>query len=340
MTETVLAVSGLGVAFRDRRGGWRPVVEDVAFEIGQTETVALVGESGSGKSVSALAVMRLLDPATTRIEGRVLLAGQDLLPLSESAMRGIRGDRIAMIFQEPMTSLNPALKIGDQLSEVLVTHRGMGRRKALKESERLLDRVRIPAARQRLEEYPHQSSGGMRQRFMIAMALACRPNLLIADEPTTALDVTIQAQILELLLSLQSELGMALILITHDMAVVSETAQRVMVQYAGQQVERRDVAGLFSAPAHPYTSALLAALPERARGRRLPSIPGVVPGQGDRPSGCLFNPRCGFATERCRNEAPTRQASNGGDALCHYPILDGRPSGHPGPLPTAAEASP
>jgi dipeptide transport system ATP-binding protein len=226
---------------------------------------------------------------------------------------------MAMIFQEPMSSLNPCFTVGFQIGETLKTHLGLGRAERHARSVELLRLVGIPEPERRLAAFPHQLSGGMSQRVMIAMAIACRPKLLIADEPTTALDVTIQAQILDLLLRLQAETGMALLLITHSMGVVAETAHRVVVQYAGQQVERQEVHGLFAQPHHPYTVALLDALPDRATGNRLPAIPGVVPGQGDRPTGCLFNPRCAFVTDLCRKEVPPVQSTALGQALCHYP---------------------
>ncbi|MEI4472866.1 ABC transporter ATP-binding protein [Frigidibacter sp. MR17.24] len=260
MTDPVFSVSGLEVSFRGREG-WKSVVHDMAFDIAAGETLALVGESGSGKSVTSLAAMRLLDPETSRIRGQVRLDGRDLLTLPEAQMRAVRGNDMAMIFQEPMTSLNPSMKIGEQIAEVLVAHRGLGHAAALAETERLLERVRIPAARQRMGEYPHQSSGGMRQRFMIAMALACRPKLLIADEPTTALDVTIQAQILELIKVLQEEERMAVLFITHDMGVVAEVADRTIVMYRGRAVEQGETGALFAAPREAYTRALLSAVP-------------------------------------------------------------------------------
>lgn len=260
MNEPVFSVSDMEVSFRGGNG-WTSVVHDVSLEIARGETLALVGESGSGKSVTSLASMRLLDTETSRIRGKVLLDGKDLLTLSEAEMRKVRGNDMAMIFQEPMTSLNPSMKIGEQIAEVLEAHRGMDRRTALIETQQLLERVRIPAALQRMGEYPHQSSGGMRQRFMIAMALACRPRLLIADEPTTALDVTIQAQILELIKVLQEEEDMAVLFITHDMGVVAEVADRTIVMYKGRAVEQAETATLFEAPKQAYTRALLSAVP-------------------------------------------------------------------------------
>ena len=262
MTSTpVLAIEDLTIAFRSR-GRWNTVARDISLRVGQGETVALVGESGSGKSVTAMAVMRLLPPETTRIGGRILLDGQDLLALPEPEMRSVRGSRIGMIFQEPMTSLNPVMTIGDQISESLIFHRNMTRREARAETIRLLDRVRIPAAARRFDEYPHRFSGGMRQRVMIAMALACRPKLLIADEPTTALDVTIQAQIINLIKSLQEEEGMSVLFITHDMGVVAEVADSTVVMRRGLKIEEGATADIFSGARTPYTRALLSAVPK------------------------------------------------------------------------------
>ncbi|NTJ11667.1 ABC transporter ATP-binding protein [Rhizobium lusitanum] len=261
MTEPVISVSGLKTSFR-RKGLWLPVVRDVAFDVAAGETVALVGESGSGKSVTAMSVMRLYQPDTCRIEGSVKLGGTDLLALSERQMRDIRGNRIAMIFQEPMTSLNPSLTVGDQIAEVLVAHRGLSFKDAAKEALGLMEKVRIPSSAKRMDEHPHQLSGGMRQRIMIAMALACRPKLLIADEPTTALDVTIQAQILELIKLLQEEEGMGVLFITHDMGVVAEVADRTVVMYKGDVIESGQTEQIFADPQRAYTKALLAAVPK------------------------------------------------------------------------------
>jgi dipeptide transport system ATP-binding protein len=284
--------------------------------VGSREVLAIVGESGSGKSVSMLAVMGLL-PWTAKVTAdRMEFDGRDLLNITPADRRKITGKDMAMIFQEPMSSLNPCFTVGFQLMEALKTHLDMDKPARRKRAIELLEEVGIPAPETRLSTFPHQLSGGMSQRVMIAMALACKPKLLIADEPTTALDVTIQAQILELLVRLQKETGMGLVLITHSMGVVAETAERVSVQYAGQKVEEQPVAKLFANPRHPYTAALLSALPERANARRLPSIPGVVPGQFDRPVGCLFSPRCIYATDLCRTTQP---AMNSG-ALCHYPL--------------------
>ncbi|WP_028138164.1 ABC transporter ATP-binding protein [Bradyrhizobium japonicum] len=284
----VLSVAGLTTSFMlDRR--WIPVVRNVSFDVAASETVAIVGESGSGKSVTALSIMRLIPQEIGRIEGRVTLAGRELLTLPQARMKDIRGNDVAMIFQEPMTSLNPVLTIGFQIAEALIQHRGLSRVAAEAETVRLLDRVRIPAARSRFHEHPHRFSGGMRQRVMIAMALACRPKLLIADEPTTALDVTIQAQILELLKQLQQEEGMSILFITHDMGVVAEIADRTVVMYGGQAVETDTTARIFETPSHPYTRALLAAVPRlgsmdgRARPMRFPIVDKVT-GASDEPA--------------------------------------------------------
>ncbi|EJN08721.1 ATPase component of various ABC-type transport systems with duplicated ATPase domain [Bradyrhizobium sp. YR681] len=284
----VLSVSGLTTSFM-REQEWIPVVRNVSFDVAPGETVAIVGESGSGKSVTALSIMRLIPRESGRIEGRVMLAGRDLLALPEADMKDIRGNDVAMIFQEPMTSLNPVLTIGFQIAEALIQHRGLSRAAAEAETIRLLDRVRIPAAKSRFHEHPHRFSGGMRQRVMIAMALACKPKLLIADEPTTALDVTIQAQILELLKELQQEEGMAILFITHDMGVVAEIADRTVVMYGGQAVETDATPKIFAAPSHPYTRSLLAAVPRlgsmdgRPRPMRFPIVDRVT-GTSDEPT--------------------------------------------------------
>ncbi|MBZ0260585.1 MAG: ABC transporter ATP-binding protein [Hyphomicrobiales bacterium] len=311
----LLDIRNLTVEFKTASGFFR-AVDNVSMNVDKGEVLAIVGESGSGKSVAMLAVMGLL-PWTARVTAdRIDFDGRDLLNISPAERRQITGKDMAMIFQEPMSSLNPCFTVGFQLMETLQTHLDMDKAARRKRAIGLLEEVGIPAPETRLSSFPHQLSGGMSQRVMIAMALACKPKLLIADEPTTALDVTIQAQILELLVRLQKETGMALVLITHSMGVVAETAERVSVQYAGQKVEEQPVAQLFATPRHPYTAALLAALPERAHARRLPSIPGVVPGQFDRPVGCLFSPRCIYATDLCRTTQP---AMNSG-ALCHYPL--------------------
>jgi dipeptide transport system ATP-binding protein len=325
----LLAIENLSVEFATAAGPFR-AVDGVSFTVDAGEVLAIVGESGSGKSVAMLAVMGLL-PWTAKVTADCMdFAGHDLRTIGARERRALVGREIAMIFQEPMTSLNPCFTVGFQLDEALKTHLHLGRRARRERMIELMRQVGIPAPEKRLSAFPHQLSGGMNQRVMIAMAIACGPKLLIADEPTTALDVTIQAQILDLLLKLQREAGMALVLITHDMGVVAETAERVSVQYAGQKVEEQPVGALFADPHHPYTAALLAALPERATSRRLPSIPGVVPGQFDRPEGCLFTPRCRFATELCAGVVPPRQGKALGEALCHYPLEHGVPKGHPG----------
>jgi oligopeptide/dipeptide ABC transporter ATP-binding protein len=301
----LLSVEGLGVAM-----GGVPVLEDVSFTIAPGETLGLVGESGCGKSVTALSLMRLLPAPPARVTGgRIVFDGSDLLAMDAASLRAIRGDRVAMIFQEPMTSLNPVFTIGDQIGESLIVHRGASRAAARAEAARLLDLVGIPAATSRLDRYPHELSGGQRQRAMIAIALACRPRLLIADEPTTALDVTVQAQILDLIARLRRELGMAVLLITHDLGVVAEFCDRVAVMYAGRIVEEAPAATLFAAPGHRYTEALLRSMPAaNPPGRALPSIPGSVPPPAARGAGCVFAPRCGYAVERCSGELPTLSA--------------------------------
>ena len=321
----LLDIENLTVAFKTGAGLFR-AVDGVSLSVDRGEVLAVVGESGSGKSVAMLAVMGLL-PWTAQVTAdRMSFEGQNLLKLSANDRRRIIGKDIAMIFQEPMSSLNPCFTVGFQIMESLKEHLDMGKSERRARAIELLGLVGIPSPEQRLKAYPHQLSGGMSQRVMIAMAIACNPKLLIADEPTTALDVTIQAQILELLVKLQKETGMGLVLITHSMGVVAETAERVSVQYAGQKVEEQAVKNLFRDPHHPYTAALLSALPERAKGRKLPSIPGVVPGQFDRPAGCLFAPRCTLATELCRTTKPPRIDG----ALCHYPLHGGVAQNHPG----------
>jgi len=332
----LLEIRNLSVTFQTHRGPFH-AVEGVDITLDAGEILGVVGESGSGKSVSMLAVMGLIAWPGKVTADRMMFNGIDLLGLSTRARRRIVGKDIAMIFQEPMTSLNPCFTIGFQIMETLKVHEGGSRGERRRRTIELLAQVGIPAPESRLSSFPHQLSGGMNQRVMIAMAIACNPRLLIADEPTTALDVTIQAQILDLLISLQRERGMALVLITHDMGVVAETAGRIMVMYAGQEVEQQPADRLFVQPSHPYTAKLLDALPERSVGhRRLATIEGVVPGIADRPSGCVFNPRCGFATERCRTEAPALAAAGGRLVRCHYPLVDGRPTGHPSAKAAAA----
>ena len=308
----LLEVDGLRTYF-DLRHGVVKAVDGVSFALAPHETLAIVGESGCGKSITALSLMRLVpDPPGRIAGGSVKLAGVDLLTLSDEAMRGVRGKDIAMIFQEPMTSLNPVLTIGSQIAEVLLLHEPINRQQARDKSIDMLRLARIPEPEQRAREYPHQLSGGMRQRAMIAMALACNPKVLIADEPTTALDVTIQAQILDIILDLQRKLGTAVILITHDLGVVAETAQRVIVMYAGRKVEEAPVEELFARPQHPYTHGLMGSIPRlpSLRGgvanavERLQEIPGTVPALTNLPPGCVFAPRCPHAQDRCRAQYP------------------------------------
>ena len=309
--DSALEVKDLQTWFYTRQGIVK-AVDGVSFNLRKGETLGIVGESGCGKSITALSVMRLVpDPPGRIIGGRVTLGGRDLLDLDEAEMRLVRGNDISMIFQEPMTSLNPVLTIGYQIAEALILHRDLSRAEALSRAVEMLDMMRIPEPAQRAREYPHQLSGGMRQRAMIAMALACNPKVLIADEPTTALDVTIQAQILDLIVRLQQELGTAVILITHDLGVVAETTQRIIVMYAGRKVEEADVVPLFSNPMHPYTHGLMASVPrlaimsgEESAVDRLEEIPGIVPPLNNLPPGCAFAPRCRFADDRCRAEYP------------------------------------
>jgi dipeptide transport system ATP-binding protein len=324
----LLEIENLSVTFLTA-GGQFTAVDRVSLNIEPGEIVSIVGESGSGKSVSMLALMDLLPWTATITADTLRFDGQDLQTINKKQLRQIIGSKMAMIFQEPMTSLNPCFTVGFQLTETLKIHMGMNRAERKKRAIELLDLVGIPEPEKRLSAFPHQLSGGMNQRVMIAMAISCNPRLLIADEPTTALDVTIQAQILDLLLTLQKEKGMSLVLITHDMGVVAETAERVAVQYAGQQVEKQLVKGLFSDPHHPYSQALLNSLPERSTSKLLPSIAGVVPGQFDKPVGCLFSPRCKYATDLCRTTPPVAASLTFGRALCHYPLVEGLPTNYP-----------
>ena len=312
-TDTLLDVADLRTYFFLRHGILK-AVDGVSFALKPHETLAIVGESGCGKSMTALSLMRLIpDPPGKIVAGSVTLDGRDLLALDEREMRQVRGKDISMIFQEPMTSLNPVMTVGRQIAEALLLHEGLSQRDALRRAVEILRLVRIPEPEQRLKEYPHQLSGGMRQRVMIAMALACNPKVLLADEPTTALDVTIQAQILDIILDLQKKLGTAVILITHDLGVVAETAQRVIVMYAGRKVEEAPVGELFARPLHPYTHGLMASIPrlELMRGggtgetkRRLVEIKGIVPALTNLPSGCSFAPLCPYAVDKCRREFP------------------------------------
>jgi dipeptide transport system ATP-binding protein len=297
-------------------------VDGVSLTLEKGEVLGVVGESGSGKSVTMLALMGLVPFPGKVTADKLSFNGQDLLTISDRDRRKLTGKDVAMIFQEPTTSLNPCFTIGFQLTETLRLHEGMDRKTARRRAIELLEQVGIPSPEGRLSSFPHQMSGGMNQRVMIAMAIACNPKLLIADEPTTALDVTIQAQILDLLVTLQKERNMALVMITHDMGVIAETAKRIMVMYAGQVMEERAADDLFASPQHPYTAALLAALPEHSHDGRLATIPGVVPGLYDRPRGCLFSPRCAYATEHSRNVRPELREWAGGQIRCHYPLGD------------------
>jgi len=308
--ERVLAVDDLTVRFYTRDGIVR-AVNGISLNISRGETLGIVGESGCGKSVTSLAVMGLIPQPPGRIEsGSIRMEGRNLLNLTEKEMRKVRGNEIAMIFQEPMTSLNPVLTIGFQISESLMLHQGFSKKEAFAKAEEFLNIVQFPEAARRLNEYPHQMSGGMRQRAMIAMALSCNPKILIADEPTTALDVTIQAQILHLMVDIKKRLQTAIIMITHDLGVIAEMADRVMVMYAGSKVEEATVHRLFDHPLHPYTRGLMASIPsidaptEPEAARRLEEIPGIVPSLRQDIVGCAFAPRCKFAKDRCRHDAP------------------------------------
>jgi peptide/nickel transport system ATP-binding protein len=314
MTEPLLEIRGLKTHFKTDDGMVR-AVDGVDLTIGRGETLCVVGESGCGKTVMAMTVLKLIAMPPGRIVGgRVLWKGLDLVPLSADAMRQIRSREIAIIFQEPMTSLNPVYTVGDQIAEVVRLHRGLGRREAADRAVEMLRLVHVPAPERRVHDYPHQLSGGMRQRVMIAMALACSPQLLIADEPTTALDVTIQAQILDLLAEMKASLGMAIMLITHAMGVVAEVAQRVAVMYAGRVVEEAPVEALFARPLHPYTRGLIRSIPrlDAGRGRqRLAAIGGTVPSLVDPPPGCRFAPRCELARAACAAAVPPLRAIDG-----------------------------
>ena len=316
--NAILEVRDLHTQFNTLDGVVR-AVDGVSFELARGETLGIVGESGCGKSVTALSILRLIPPETGRIaSGSIRFEGEELTSLSEEAMKRLRGHRISMIFQEPMTSLNPVLTVGTQIAENVTRHLGVSKRAARERACEMLDLVRIADAKRRLDEYPHQLSGGMRQRVMIAMALSCDPQVLIADEPTTALDVTIQAQILDLMLDLKEKTGTAIVLITHDLGVVAETAQRVVVMYAGRKVEEAPVEALFDNPLHPYTRGLMAAIPRLdTDAARLQEIPGMVPLLTKPIVGCAFAARCPIATDRCRAEAPPMVDVGGGHtALC------------------------
>jgi peptide/nickel transport system ATP-binding protein len=311
--DPLLSIGNLKVIFHGDRGRTTHAVDSVDLSVGRGRTVGVVGESGSGKSVTFLAVMGLLPKDGSDISGQIRFGGTDLLALEDRKLRDLRGDRLAMIFQEPMTSLNPSYTIGEQIGEVLVRHKGLSRAQARQRAIELLRRVKIPSPERRIDEYPHRLSGGMRQRVMIAIALACDPQLLIADEPTTALDVTIQAQILDLMRELKAESGAAIILITHDLGVVAEICDDVAVMYAGEIVEQAPVDALFELPQHPYTVGLLGAIPRLDRStERLATIEGMVPNMAAPPVGCRFAPRCPFADDRCRGERPPVVRLDGG----------------------------
>lgn len=317
-SQPLLEVNHLKTTFATEEG---PVtaVDDVTFGVNKGETIGVVGESGCGKSVTSESIMRLLDEKTTKYEGEVLFEGKNLLQLSKADMRDIRGNKISMVFQDPMTSLNPVQTIGDQIAEVIVIHQKVSKGEAFKKAEEMLRLTGIPAPEKRINEYPHEISGGMRQRVLIAMALACRPKVLIADEPTTALDVTIQAQILDLIDELKSELEMGVIMITHDLGVVAEVCQRVVVMYLGQVIEEGEVGTLFSRPLHPYTRGLLKSIPQLDgdRTEKLHVIEGVVPPLTAVPTGCRFAPRCAFADDHCTSQAPVlEEIGNGQKVRC------------------------
>jgi peptide/nickel transport system ATP-binding protein len=333
MQEPLLDVRDLRTHFRTIDGVVR-AVDGVSFHINAGETLGVVGESGCGKSVTSLSIMRLVPTPPGRHGGEVRFLGRDLLALPERTMRGIRGNEISMIFQEPMTSLNPVLTVGRQIGETLRLHQGMSADAAEKRAVEMLELVHIPEARRRVREYPHQLSGGMRQRVMIAMALACNPKLLIADEPTTALDVTIQAQILDLMRELKSTVGAAILLITHDLGVVAEMAERVVVMYAGRKVEEASVRDLFARPRHPYTRGLLGAVPKlgsslETQGRsKLAEIPGMVPSLRKPIIGCAFAGRCELATDICREIAPPLESKAAGHTVaCHHAPIEASPTG-------------
>ena len=317
---SLLTVENLSVSFGDEKAPFK-AVDRVSYTVNEGEVLGIVGESGSGKSVSSLAIMGLIDfPGRVTAE-KLQFNQNDLLALKPKEKQKIVGADIAMIFQDAMTSLNPSYTVGYQIMEALKVHQGGSKSVRRERTIELLSLVGIPDSKSRLEVYPHQLSGGMSQRVMIAMAIACNPKLLIADEPTTALDVTIQAQIIDLLLELQRKENMALILITHDLALVAESAHRIIVMYAGQVVEEGKAEEIFKSPLHPYTQALLKALPEFAEGKScLQSLPGVVPGKYDRPQGCLLNPRCPYATEKCRSVEPALVQINGRQVKCHRPL--------------------
>ncbi|EEF15639.1 dipeptide transporter ATP-binding subunit DppD [Actinobacillus minor 202] len=317
---SLLEVKNLSVHFGSEKAPFK-AVDRISYTVNEGEVLGIVGESGSGKSVSSLAIMGLIDFPGRVMAENLTFNGNNLLALKPKEKQKIVGADVSMIFQDAMTSLNPSYTVGYQIMEALKVHQGGSKASRRERAIELLTMVGIPDPTSRLEVYPHQLSGGMSQRVMIAMAIACNPKLLIADEPTTALDVTIQAQIIDLLLELQRKENMALILITHDLALVAESAHRIIVMYAGQVVEEGKAEEIFKSPLHPYTQALLKALPEFAEGKsRLQSLPGVVPGKYDRPQGCLLNPRCPYATEQCRQQEPELRMVNGRQVKCHTPL--------------------
>ncbi len=309
--DLVLQIRDLKLWF-DNDFGSIQILNGISFDIYRGETLGIVGESGCGKSMTAFSIMRLLQTPPARLKGEILFKDQNLLTLSKRNMQKIRGKNISMIFQEPMTSLNPLFTLGDQLMEPIRLHQKLGRKQAWDKAVEMLQMVRVSLPEQRMKEYPHQLSGGMRQRVMIAMALACRPELLIADEPTTALDVTIQAQVLDLMRQLQRELGTAIAFITHDLGVIKEMCDRVIVLYCGEVMEQAAVKTLFADPRHPYTNGLLSTLPKFGCPGKLNTIPGSVPPAGSFPTGCVFSPRCKYATDRCRAEKPELRDAGGG----------------------------
>jgi peptide/nickel transport system ATP-binding protein len=343
--ETVLSISRLTTGF-DVKGAFVPAVIDISFHLHKGETLGLVGESGSGKSLTALSIMGLIQAPGRIQRGEIHFKGRDLLRLPERDMQRVRGAEIALIFQEPMTALNPVFTIGNQIEETLLVHGRATRRNARQKAIELLDAVRVPEAARRVRDYPHQLSGGLRQRALIAMALACDPEIVIADEPTTALDVTIQAQILDLLRDLQQRLQLSLILITHDLGVVAEMADRVAVMYAGRIVEESPVRALFDDPKHPYTRGLMGSIPGDTAGSRLRAIPGTVPAPGQLPPGCCFSPRCPSRFDPCPTAHPgITDFGDGHTAKCylHGPAVEpeaGRPGPPPSSLHTATTSGP
>ena len=320
--ETVLEVRDLELWFNGDYGAVK-ILNKVSFDIHKGETLGIVGESGCCKSMTSLCIMQLLNSPPAVINGSIKLRGRELLALSDKQMQAIRGNKISMIFQEPMTSLNPVFTIGDQLCETFMLHQGMNKQQAEGKALGLLEMVKIPEPAQRMKEYPHQLSGGMRQRVMIAMALACLPELLIADEPTTALDVTIQAQVLDLMRNLQKKMGTAIAFITHDLGVVSEMCSRVIVLYCGEVMEEANVDDIFEDPKHPYTEGLMATLPKFDQPGHLATIPGTVPPSGKYPKGCVFAPRCKYATEQCRDCKPPLVELDGNHKVRCFRYVEG-----------------